>query len=49
MEKTRPVIEKAGLPDVVAKRASWDILYMAMEHEFADVVPASFFDAMAAV
>jgi hypothetical protein len=49
MEKTSPAVEKTGLPDVVIKRATWDILYMAMEHEFADVVPASFFDAMAAV
>ncbi|MFO1488056.1 MAG: hypothetical protein U1F65_06230 [Verrucomicrobiota bacterium] len=47
-EKTRQVVAKAGLPDVVVKRATWDILCMALEHEFAEVVPVSFFDAMGA-
>ena len=48
-EKTKPIVVKAGLPDIVVKRATWDILCMAMEFEFAHVEPASFFDAMAAV
>jgi hypothetical protein len=47
--KTAPVVAKAGLPDIVAKRATWDILCMAMEFEFAEIVPPSFFDGMTAV
>lgn len=47
-EKSRPVVVKAALPDIVVKRATWDVLYMAMEYEFAEVIPPSFFDTMAA-
>ena len=48
-EKTKPVVIAAGLPDIVVKRATWDILYMAMESEFAEIKPGGFIDAMGAV
>jgi len=48
-EKTKAVVDRDGLPDVVVKRATWDVVCMAMEWEFSEVEPPGFYDDMSGV
>lgn len=42
-EKTRAVVEKHKLPEVFQKIVFWDMLYIVMECEYADVYPPGFY------